>query len=260
MKSQENKNQKRAYVRDRLAYVRRLISQLPFGLMFTTRELLPLVEKRGPLDCYLSAQVKSGNLERLARGVFRKRHRFNRSVSEEAVVALKRRVFAGRGLSTCVSRGTLALEKQAFQDELSLASSREPGFVSLASRCSFAIEQLVTANSVRSYSVRIVRAEMPAVGNRKAILGETQAGRLFRDIWLAGEKDSSPEDIEKAFYSLPLKERRILQSLRQYLPQWITDQLPSVGNEVLGVIVKKISLKKRGELDKYKVPGQRYFI
>lgn len=260
MKSQKNRKEKRSYVRDRLAYVRRLISQFPFGLMFTTRELLPLVEKRGPLDCYLSAQVKSGNLERLARGVFRKRHRFNRSVSEEAIVALKRRAFAGRGLSTRVSRETLALEKQAFREELSLASSREPGFVSLASRCSFAIEQLITANRARPYSVRIVRAEMPAVGNRKAILGETQAGRLFRDIWLGGETDDSPAKIEAAFYSLPLKERKVLQSLRQYLPQWITDELPSVGNEVLGVIVKKITLKKRGEIDKYKLPGHRYFI
>ncbi len=259
MKQENSSKRKRNYIKDQLKFAVRFIAKLAHWEVFTTRELLPLVPKRAPLDVFLSKQVASGYLERLARGVFRRRHKFNRVLTEEAIAGIKRQSFAGRCLTTTESRDSLQIEKRAFIDQLELANERNPLYLSQGTKSNFKIEQLVQANKNRTWSFRESRVDMKAVGNRKAKLGESQAGQCFREIWRQGIKKCTDEIVENAYFSLSKSAREELLSLKQYLPQWISDRIPSNDNLTLSLLVNKRELRKKGSIKQYCKPGSRIF-
>lgn len=260
MKQDNSSKRKRKYIKDQLKFAIRFIAKLAHWEVFTTRELLPLVPKRAPLDVFLSKQVASGYLERLARGVFRRRHRFNRVLTEEAIAGIKRKAFAGRCLTTIESRESLHIEKQSFIDQLELANERNPLYLSQGTNSNFKIEQLVQANRNRTWACRESRVKMKAVGNRKAKLGESQAGQCFREIWRQGIKKCTDEIVLNAYYSMSKPAREELLSLKQYLPQWISDRIPSNDCLTIALLVNKRDLRKKDTFKQHCKPGSRIFV
>ncbi|MBK9201810.1 MAG: type IV toxin-antitoxin system AbiEi family antitoxin domain-containing protein [Candidatus Obscuribacter sp.] len=86
----------------------RFLHGLPKGYIFTSRDLIPFAP-RTTIDSSLSRLVKSGTLERLARGVFRFFAPSNRKVSDKQLAAIKRRAFGRKiaTVATAVSRNCI---------------------------------------------------------------------------------------------------------------------------------------------------------
>ncbi|MBN8660530.1 MAG: hypothetical protein J0M35_09225 [Candidatus Obscuribacter phosphatis] len=265
MNTEEKLNsEKRRYRKNQLSYVVRYIAMLPPGQIFTTRELLQFVERRAPLDYFLCMQVKSGVLERLARGVFRRFRKSNRIIPDAEISGIKRFAFAGR----CLTAGSLANSDKS--QEITLYTHKQAqnqkknhenntSFVSLAGNSNFLSQQFINFDFDTGYSIRFSRIKMKAVGNRKSLLGETRAGRIFRDIWLKGEDRCTQEIVSKAYASLSRKDRQVVASLRQFLPQWISDKLPLSPSDVLQILLSRPANLKNGRTQDYKVPGNRFY-
>lgn len=254
-------SKKRPYRKNQLSYVVRYISMLPPGQIFTTRELLQFVERRAPLDYFLCMQVKAGVLERLARGVFRRFRKSNRIIPDTEISAIKRFAFAGRCLPARL------LTNPSKSDSITLYTQQpEPRyqddirFLSLAGNSNFLSQQFIDFDFDKGYSIRFSRIKMRAIGNRKAILGETEAGRVFRAIWLNGEDLCTPEVVRAAYASLSRRERQVVASLRQFLPQWISDNLPLAPSDVLQILLSRSAYLKTGRTREYKVPGGRFYV
>lgn len=234
---------------------------LPLGQIFTTRELLQFVERRAPLDYFLCMQVKAGVLERLARGVFRRFRKSNRTIPDAEISAIKRFAFAGRYLpagSVMNSTKTDAIRLCTHKPEQKHQNNTR--FLSLAGSSNFLSQQFIDFDFDKGYSIRFSRIKMKAIGNRKALLGETEAGRVFRAIWLNGEELCTPEVVQAAYASLSRKERQVVASLRQFLPQWISDKLPLAPSEVLQVLLSRPAYLKKGRTREYKIPGGRFYV
>lgn len=257
--SKNKEKEKRPYNKDSLSLVRRYLSILPPNYIFTTRELLTLVEERPSLDSFLCTAVKVGYIERLARGVFRRKIRGLKPVPEEVIVGIKRVAFAGRVSTTKLSREEQRKEARNFLLGNPVDSSRCVEFLCVSSGGRFKAEQEIRDRKTSSIYLREADINIVAIGNRKSRLGETEAGRKFRTIWLRGEKYCSEEEIYKTFLSLSPKERLVVPSLKQFLPQWISDCLPRLPYESLQVLIDRVKTRKAGLTGKYRVPGSRIF-
>lgn len=251
--------EKRPYNKDSLSLVRRYLSILPPSYIFTTRELLTLVEERPSLDSFLCMAVKDGYIERLARGVFRRKIQGLKPVPEEVIVGIKRVAFAGRVSTTKQSREGQKAEARNFLLGNPVDSSRLVEFLCVSSGGRFKAEQEIRDRKTSSIYLREAEINIVAIGNRKSRLGETEAGRKFCALWLKGEKYCSEEEILSTFLSLSPKERLVVPSLKQFLPQWISDCLPRLPNESLQALMEKVKIRKTGRTNKYRTPGSRVF-
>lgn len=163
-----------------LAYVRRYLSTLPEEAIFTTRELLPLVQYRNTLDSFLSRSVNCGRFERLTYGVFRVRRLRNRPVTEERLAGVKRNAFAAPVRTTDSSRLQCKAESIAFSLGDELLSERGVDLITGASQSSFEFEQILGPTARRrGWRLRKGRIKSRPLGNRKILLGETAVGRAL---------------------------------------------------------------------------------
>ncbi|MBX9941196.1 MAG: hypothetical protein K2Y32_18175 [Candidatus Obscuribacterales bacterium] len=274
-----------------LAYVRRYLSTLPAEAIFTTRELLPLVQYRNTLDSFLSRSVNCGKFERLAYGVFRVRRLRNLAVTEERLAGIKRSAFAAPVRTTDSSRQQCKAESLAFAFGDDLLTERSVDLITGASQSSFEFEQILAPAARRTgWRLRKGRIKSRPLGNRKILLGETEAGRALLGLWLKGMRmkkvaksddqalllggvtngntdtqerkvrDCTREDVMAVWKVLDRREKLLVPALRQYLPQWLSEMLPAASSESLNLLCKRISLRKDGKRESYKKPGNRQLV
>lgn len=243
-----------------LSLVHRYLAKLPTECIFTTRDLLPLIQFRASLDSFLSREVKSGNLERLAWGVFRKNSRRNKMVSEERIAGLKRKAFAGKLASTENSRKALAEDIAYTGKNRDFKKRRRIYLLSLAGGSNFKIKQILWATKSRGPRLRVARSKMKAIGNRKMILGETKVGQKLRDLWLMKRKFCQRKHVMEFWNSLTRAERACVAAYKKYLPQWLTEMLPPMPTEALLILVDAPQLKKANQAKQYMKPGNRLLV
>ncbi len=240
-----------------LEYVKRYLAQLPKSYIFTTRELLPLVKRRSTLDVYLSAEVKEDRLERLARGVFRKSSFKNKPVTEERIAAIKRMAFAGKLATTPNSRIEREVENSLFESGYPDFSIRRTLFHTTNSDCGFQAYQFINGSKDLGYGIRLAEIAISPIGNRKMALGETNAGRQMRQLWLRGEDRCGIEDILEVWANLTNAEKMEVTALKKFMPQWLSDHLPEAPKEALLILSDSLRLKRDGKDRQYKKPGRR---
>ncbi|MBX9938008.1 MAG: hypothetical protein K2Y32_02080 [Candidatus Obscuribacterales bacterium] len=260
-KSQNNENTtKKKRNPTALSMVHRYLAKLPKECIFTTRDLLPLVQFRASLDSFLSREVKLGNLERLAWGVFRKHSRRNKMVSEERIAGLKRKAFAGKLATTEKSRKELGEDIVYTRSNGDFKRRRRIYLLSLAGGSNFRIKQILWSTPSRGPRLRVARSKMKAIGNRKMILGETRVGQKLRDLWLMKKNICQQNHVTEFWNSLNKAERSCVAAYKKYIPQWLTEMLPPMPTEALIILIDAPQLKKSNQAKKYMKPGNRLLI
>jgi len=190
--------------------LRRLIAIMPKNYVFTTRELLPFAS-RANVDTFLWRMVKAQQIERLACGVFREKPSTEdgMKLAKEQVLAIKRRAFSGR-----MARADAGVLAERSRNSASTAGDT-PRFLSDGSSSSFKLwPDKVTIEHKRA-------------GRRLMALGESEAGRALRNLWLQGARKCKREEVETSLASLSEKELTQVIALKKVMPQWLTEMLPS---------------------------------
>lgn len=182
--------------------LRRYIAGLGKHQLFTTRELLPF-GSRGAIDSALMRWVRSGFLERLARGIFRMNRLHNRSVSACEVAAIKCRAY-GKKMATI---GYIGPQNSTLQDEN---------------------EQYLfaTDGSTSSFGFGTKRIVLKGIAPRKLGLGESAPGRALRELWsgspllLENLRKRNPRSLFG-----PQHQPKIAQ-LKRFAPEWLSSLFP----------------------------------
>lgn len=197
----------------------RFLFGLPKGHIFTTRDLLPFA-RRTTIDSALSRMVRGGVLERLARGVFRFYDAKNKKVTLKQIAAIKRKAF-GRKISTVANY----IER----DCLSRLDDRGKELLKPSQ------ETLATDGRTSSFIMHTNwwRINLKSVSPRLLALGESNAAKAMRDLWLIGSKDISMLDIEDVWKDLKPRDKAKIPALKKLLPQWLTEILPATPSYVL---------------------------
>ncbi|MBK7841218.1 MAG: type IV toxin-antitoxin system AbiEi family antitoxin domain-containing protein [Candidatus Obscuribacter sp.] len=197
----------------------RFLFGLPKGHIFTTRDLLPFA-RRTTIDTALSRMVRGGLLERLTRGVFRFHDAKNKKVTVKQIAAIKRKAF-GRKIATVANNIS--------RDCLSRLDDRGKELLKPSQ------ETLATDGRTSSFIMHTNgwRINLKSVSPRLLALGESNAAKAMRDLWLIGSKDITLDDIEEVWQDLKPRDKAKIPALKKLLPQWLTEILPTTPTHVL---------------------------
>lgn len=197
----------------------RFLFGLPKGHIFTTRDLLPFA-RRTTIDSALSRMVRGGILERLVRGVFRFYDAKNKKVTVKQIAAIKRKAF-GRKIAT--------VSNYIRRDCLSRLDDRGKELLKPSQ------ETLATDGRTSSFVMHtnLWRINLKSVSPRLLALGESNAARAMRDLWLIGSKDITTDDIKEVWQDLSPRDKAKIPALKKLLPQWLTEILPTTPSHVL---------------------------
>lgn len=168
---------------------------LPKGYIFSSRELLVYAE-RCSVDAFTSRQVKKQFLERLARGLFRVNKPDNPSVSARQIAALKLKAF-GKRICTIAQEFNISPGADA---AIFGTNGRNSSFV-------FQGKKIV----------------LKTVTPRQFSLGESEAGRMLRDVWLC--KKLRQNSLQPDAWSPQINFgtlTNVLPALKPALPLWLT--------------------------------------
>lgn len=156
----------------------RYFSSLAPGQIFSTRQLIPLCEKRHAVDVVLSRLVRKGYLERLTRGVFRVASDVNAEVSFEEIANARARSFGREIIEEMVdlesSVGSASCEIEGPED-INVASMRVRTF-------------LVEGNS-SSFQIGGVKVRLKSISKQKVLLGTDKLGTALRGLLLCKDRN-----------------------------------------------------------------------
>lgn len=183
------------------AYIRRYVYSLRFGELFTTRDVLN-TGSRNAVDKCLSRLVKSGLIDRIARGVFAKQDPVTPVLFSIKDVATAKAESFGKVI---VSYGKDAAAK------LGLCYPRPGEHLFFTSGSS----------STFRYGPNLVRFKRCCP--RKILLGESKVGLLVRAVTYLGRSATTPQLIMKACQILDRTSRRELRQRASFMPAWLSD-------------------------------------
>jgi len=191
--------------------MRTYVQRMPDDAIFTSRDLLPFAS-RTAVDSFTSRSVKSGYIERLTRGVFRKLplNRVLPPLPDEAIVQIKRAGFAGASLLQtpprphyCKNADHLRTHRKG-PDQTIYTDGRTSALV---------IER--TKQEVK----------LSGIARRKFALGGCALGRGLLAIWKAGRKKCTRKVLECFLLQFNYRELLKLTDYRKILPQWLSERI-----------------------------------
>lgn len=182
--------------------IRRQFASLPAGGMLSTRQLLCLNTRRATLDMALYRMVKSGELQRLARGVFRKASALPFPTADEIgkfkARAFRRAAFAhGADAAFCL------------------------GFIS----CGNSETTLATDGASTSFMTIAGPVSLKKVSPRKLLMADTTIGLIVRAGTYMGKGRFVAADLaEPVRLQGNRQERQQLRVYADVMPYWMSDQ------------------------------------
>lgn len=191
--------------------MRTYVQRMPDDAIFTSRDLLPFAS-RNAVDSFTSRSVKSGYIERLTRGVFRKLpwNRVLPPLTDEVIVQIKRAGFAGASLLQtpprphyCENADHLRTHRKELNQTI-YTDGRTSGLV---------IER--TKQMVK----------LSGIARRKFALGDSALGRGLLAIWKAGRKKCTGKVLECFLLQFNYRELLKLTDYRRILPQWLSERI-----------------------------------
>lgn len=188
--------------------IRRHMNRLPKGGMFTTRELLCYMLKRSSLDQALSRMVKKGEIQRLARGVFRKASRAGPPTTAEIA-----RVKALAYKKELVTHGADAAHQLKLVPQGNVATT----YATDGHSSSF----LTVAGTVL----------MKHVCPRKLYLGDNPIGLLIRAGTFIGKHCMDWQQLNESLLRDPRFGRQEKEQLRKsahLMPSWFSDMFCAI--------------------------------
>lgn len=184
------------------AKIRRHINNLTTDHLFTTREFL-LYGSRAAVDQALSRLVKSGLIQRLARGVFVKANPAGPVVSAFEVAKAKAQAFGKQ----IMQHATDALH--AFG--LSSSGNQQPTYA--------------TSGHSSAFRFGDTEIRLRGTGPRKMKLGDSCAGSFIRALWHLGQSGCSKDAVQSASLALRRSDRQELKQHCPFMPAWLRDRL-----------------------------------
>lgn len=182
-----------------IAQVRRYINRVELGQLFTTRDFLSY-GSRAAVDQALCRLVKSGYIERVARGVFVKASQAGQMIfSAMAVARVKAESFGKRIFSHAAD----AAQKLG----LIPAGNRQPSFATNGRSSSFRFGD----------SVIHLRECSP----KKMWLGDSNAGLVIRALWHLGQSRCNARAVMTASQCLGRFDRAELRQRAAFMPAWL---------------------------------------
>lgn len=182
--------------------IRRQLASLPPGGMLSTRQLLSLNAKRTTLDMALYRMVKSGELQRLARGVFRKASALPFPSAEE-IGKFKARAF----------------RRAAFAHGADAAFRL--GFAS----CGNSETTFATDGATTSFMTIAGPVSFKKVSPRKLFMGDATIGLIVRaGVYMAKDRFVAAELPEPILLQGHRQERQQLRIYADLMPSWMSDQ------------------------------------
>ncbi|MBX9938931.1 MAG: hypothetical protein K2Y32_06735 [Candidatus Obscuribacterales bacterium] len=191
--------------------MRTYVQRMPDDAIFTSRDLLPFAS-RTAVDSFTSRSVKSGYIERLTRGVFRKLpwNRVLPPLTDEAIVQIKRAGFAGASLLQTPPRPHYC------ENADHLRTHRKE------------LEQTIYTDG-RTSALVIERTKqkvkLSGIARRKFALGSSALGRGLLAIWKAGRKKCTRKVLECFLLQFNYRELLKLTDYRRILPQWLSERI-----------------------------------
>lgn len=181
----------------------RYYRSLPEKSIFTTRECLKFGENRGQVDWVMYSLVKSGEIIRLARGVFTCAIYGNPQPTDLELATVKAKSFGKTILYHCA-------------DEASrLGLNVQPNINStyIINGCSSSFRRW-------GQNVKIVfRTASP----KKMRLKNTTAGKVVRSLWHVGDWNLTQKAINTACRVLGRTERETILLSSEWMPWWLSD-------------------------------------
>lgn len=179
--------------------VRRRISQLPLGRLFTTRDFL-VFGTRASVDKELSRLVKKGIILRLARGVFVRQHSHLADISAADVARVKAESF-GKQLATWGGN-----------------AARELGLITDGS------DQLLFCVNGSSSSFKFggITIYLRKTCARKLRLNDSRAGKALRALWHIGKDRINATWIENATRTCRRTDREEIRLALSCPPAWLS--------------------------------------
>ncbi len=187
-----------------MAAIRAHVHALPQGEPFTSSDLLS-EGTRASVDQALSRMVRSGAIERIARGVF-VRPRTNRYVGKVPPAPEK--------VAQAVARAS-----QSVIEVHGAEAAREFGLTTQVPMRSV----FLTSGSSRVIPVGGVSIEMRHVAERRLLLAGRPAGRAFAALMYLGKDEVTLGTIELLKRRLPPKEFEAMVSAASSMPSWLSD-------------------------------------
>lgn len=182
--------------------IRQHIQEIPLGEPFTSAEFLEC-GTRASVDQTLSRLIKSGAIERVARGVFVKpeTNRFVGKVMPEPIKVAK--ALAKTSGSIVQIQGAEAARRLGLTTQVPL----KPGYS--------------TSGPSRIVRLGSMEIKMTHVSPSKLALAGRPAGEALAALWYLGKSGVTPSVIHKIRGKLPNEEFEALRSCRK--PSWMSD-------------------------------------
>ncbi len=205
-----------------MSLIRKLVSSLKPGEIFTTRECM-VYGGRSAVDNSLYKLVKSGVIERLARGVFVSVAKRKASYTSEEIAAVKARSF---GRKTFDHGSSLASMRQLPVDELK--------------------NYFALTRSSTSFFTTNGRIRMRIASGRKEHLAHTTPGDIIRALWHLGNGVCTLNLVKQVVTLWNKNEVSAILREASWMPYWLLSLFRQVtGPSWLRVATEVISERSR---------------
>jgi hypothetical protein len=178
--------------------IKRHISCLPAGALFTTRDCL-CFGLRAAVDQALARLVKAQCIERLARGIFLKPSSQRRVVSALEIASVKAAAFRKR----IVEHAADVAQRLG----LIRSGNQEPTFA--------------TSGRSSSFRFRSTVIHFKGTGPRKIDLGDSRAGSTIRALWHLGQAACTPAVVSKVTLLFNRIDRQEVRQSGALMPAWL---------------------------------------
>lgn len=181
--------------------IREHINRLPMEVLFTTRDLLNY-GPRPAIDNSIYSLVRSGEIVRIARGVFASSKRTT-EVSTLEVATVKAKSF-GR---TIISHARDVAWQLGLVDPLD--KNLQPTFA--------------TNGRTSRFRFGAITIHFKGTSPRKMSLGDSRTGQTIRALCHIGKERISLENVEAAIENLSADERTRAGNLCAFMPAWLSN-------------------------------------
>jgi hypothetical protein len=186
-----------------ISMIRRFISLLEEGEIFTTRDVLQF-GIRNAVDRALSRLVLSGRIIRLARGVFVRDTLVPRKYSDLEIATAKARAFG----------------RKIVRAPLVVINPLSRGYAEPVCNKTFYIDGHSSKFKIGDTTITFKHS-----APRKRKLSKTKAGETARSLWYLGQKFVDGDLLKNAIYGMQHSgdDRLVFQKNIRWMPAWLSD-------------------------------------
>jgi Family of unknown function (DUF6088) len=189
-----------------ISMIRRVVTFMPEGTIFTTRDML-VFGMRTAVDQALCHLVRTERIRRLARGVFAKCDDYKTTFTELQIVKAKAHSFGRRIIETPLP---------------SKPATKQFGAENSAS---FETHSYCVEGHSSKFRIGDTIIEFKKVGQRRFELAKSKAGAAAHSVWQLGPTANDGVALRNAVLQFNRHDYVELRRNIQWMPAWLSDQI-----------------------------------